>query len=228
MKFAYLFCFLICLGFTTKDHFFHDEHYACKHEHASFAEFAESHKLDTTYYDLFPTLPRELYDSIFYFNQDFICDGFDYPVGKPNAENYYLARRFGEKNHLGEDWNGRGGGNTDLGDPVYAVADGLVTFSRNVCCGWGNVVRVVHLIPINRQYNYVESLYAHMHNLDVRPGQLIRRGDRIGTIGTADGAYTAHLHLEVRDFINMSLGPGYSDNQFGYVDPSQFISKNRP
>ncbi len=196
-------------------------------DHTSHAHDHE-HKVDTTIQDLFPTIPQHLYDSIFYLNQSFIADGFDYPVGKPNADNYYLARRFGEKNHLGEDWNGRGGGNTDLGDPVYAIADGLVTFSRNVCCGWGNVIRAVHLIPKDGGYRYVESLYAHMHNNNVRPGDLIRRGDKIGTIGTADGKYVAHLHLELRDFINMSLGPGYSEDTFGFLDPSTFISENRP
>jgi hypothetical protein len=45
-----------------------------------------------------------------------ICDGFDYPVGKPNGKGYYNAQKFGENTHLGEDWNGVRGGNSDLGD----------------------------------------------------------------------------------------------------------------
>ncbi len=167
-------------------------------------------------------------DSIFHFNPEFYTNGFDFPVGKPNAERYYLASKFGNRNHLGEDWNGVGGGNTDLGDPVYAVSNGVVTFTEDVCCGWGNVIRVIHKLENNQQYQYLESVYAHLDRIDVRPGQLIKRGDLIGTIGNAHGAYKAHLHLELRDFINMSLGPGYSDDHFGYLDPSQFIHANRP
>ena len=41
-----------------------------------------------------------------------LADGFDQPVGKPNAEGYYMARgvRLSPPVHYGEDWNGRGGG----------------------------------------------------------------------------------------------------------------------
>ena len=176
---------------------------------------------------MFPTIPESLYDSIFRGNPDFWTSGFDFPVGKPNAEGYVLTQQFGQNNHLGEDWNGIGGGNTDLGDPVYSIANGLVTFSRNVCCGWGNVIRVVHYQPNNPEMPYVESVYAHLNELKVLPGQLIERGQPIGSIGNADGTYLAHLHLELRNFINMSLGPGYSEDRFGYLVPSDYIRKNR-
>ena len=167
-------------------------------------------------------------DSLYYFNPSYVTDGFDFPVGKPNAENYYLASKFGQRNHLGEDWNGRGGGNSDLGDPVYAVADGVITFSEEVCCGWGNVIRVIHKLDNNPELTYVESVYAHLDRIDVSAGQKVKRGDLVGTIGTANGTYLAHLHLEMRDFINMSLGPGYSEDRFGYLAPSDFINSNRP
>ena len=44
------------------------------------------------------------------------ADGFDFPVGPPDAKNYYKARGFLPKGleHLGEDWNGTGGRNTDV------------------------------------------------------------------------------------------------------------------
>lgn len=183
---------------------------------------------DTTENDLFPTLPMHLYDSIFRQNFTYFSDGFDYPVGIPDADKYFLALHFGQERHLGEDWNGIGGGNTDLGDPVFTVGNGLVTFAKEVCCGWGNVVRIVHRLPNHPEYDYIESVYAHLHNIQVKPGDLLRRGDKIGTIGNANGRYMAHLHLEMRNFINMSLGPGYSDDLYGYLDPSAFIAKHRP
>ncbi len=31
------------------------------------------------------------------FSKQYLSDGFDFPVGKPNAEGYYNAQSFGEK-----------------------------------------------------------------------------------------------------------------------------------
>ncbi|MEM9819740.1 MAG: M23 family metallopeptidase [Bacteroidota bacterium] len=185
-------------------------------------------KRDTSVKDLFPTIPEKEFDGFFKAYPEYISDGFDFPVGKPNAEGYYKAQLFGENKHLGEDWNGVGGGNTDLGDPVFSISNGLVTFSRDVCCGWGKVIRVVHRLPNHPEFKYIEAVYAHMHNVNVKAGDLIKRGQHIGTIGNAGGRYHAHLHFEMRNFINMSLGPGYSDDVYGYENPSDFISKNRP
>ena len=41
-----------------------------------------------------------------------LADGFDFPVGKPEAKGYYKARglRLRPPLHFGEDWNGTGGG----------------------------------------------------------------------------------------------------------------------
>jgi hypothetical protein len=66
------------------------------------------------------------------------CDGFDFPVGKPDAVGYYDAQPFGVTRHLGNDWNGNGGRDTDLGDPVYAAATGIVISAVDVGFDWGN------------------------------------------------------------------------------------------
>ena len=42
------------------------------------------------------TLPAHV--MFFYFNPEFKSDGFDYPVGAPNAKNYYNAQPFGKNN----------------------------------------------------------------------------------------------------------------------------------
>ena len=177
--------------------------------------------------DFFPTVPERHYAWYFQQHPSHVFDGFDYPVGKPNAHGYFKALNFGDKKHLGEDWNGNGGGDTDLGDPVYSTGNGLVVFSKKVCCGWGNVIRIVHHRP-GEERPFIETVYAHMHTIHVKAGDMVKRGDQIGTIGNASGRYSAHLHLELRDFCGMSLGPGYSDNVFGYLDPSRFIAGHRP
>lgn len=156
------------------------------------------------------------------------CDGFDYPVGPPNAKGYYDAQPFGRNTHLGSDWNGNGGGNSDLGDPVFAIADGIVFYAEDAGPGWGNVVQVVHHAGTDSVPVFVESLYAHLDTIWVKEGSRIRRGQQIGTIGNANGTYWAHLHLEIRDSLGMEIGGGYSTETAGFVDPTQFIKAHRP
>ena len=155
---------------------------------------------------------------------EYLADGFDYPVGKPDGEGYYNAQSYGKNNHLGDDWNGLGGGNTDLGDPVYAAANGYVKFSGDFQRGWGNVIRILHQLPDGQ---VVESLYAHCDTLLVTSGSWVKRGDQIGTIGTAHGIYYAHLHFEIRTDIHLNIGAGYSENRNGYTDPTAFIKAHR-
>lgn len=151
-------------------------------------------------------------------------DGFDFPVGKPHAKGYYNAQKFTENNHLGDDWNGVGGGNTDLGDPIYNIAHGYVTFAEDVGGGWGNVIRIVHHIDENTE---VESLYAHCETMLVSEGDYVSKGTQIATIGNVNGLYYAHLHLEIREEVGLPLGGGYSSDTTGYVDPTEFIKQNR-
>lgn len=153
------------------------------------------------------------------------CDGFDFPVGKPNGEGYYNAQPFLKNDHLGDDWNAVTGGDSDLGDPIYAIANGYVVFAKDISGGWGKVVRVMHQLD---DTTYVESLYAHCDSMLVKPNQGVKRGDQIATIGNANGAYYAHLHLEIRDSVEMEVGGGYSSYYNGFVDPTAFIKANRP
>ena len=153
-----------------------------------------------------------------------VTNGFDFPVGKPNAKDYYNAQKFKENNHLGEDWNGVGGGNSDIGDPIYAIANGYVSFAEDKKGGWGNVVRIVHYITKEQQ---LESLYAHCLDIEVQTGDYVNKGDVIATIGNNDGQYLAHLHFELRNTIGLPIGGGYSKNTEGYINPTEFIKNHR-
>ncbi len=188
---------------------------SCKTEH-------KNAKHDTTETVSQPKVSKfQHYDSLFMNHSEFIADEFDFPVGKPNAKGYYNAQKFGENYHLGDDWNGTGGGNTDLGDPIYAIGNGYVDFSQDIGGGWGNVIRIIHKFDDR----YYESIYAHCDSVMVHAGMFVEKGKQIGTIGTADGQYLAHLHLEVRDSLFMNIGPGYSENTEGYLDPTTFINQ---
>lgn len=163
-------------------------------------------------------------DSTFIILPEFTANHFDYPVGKPNANGYFNAQKFGKNNHLGDDWNGLGGGDSDLGDPVYAIASGYVTFAKDHNPSWGNVIRIVHFLPDSTQ---IESLYAHCNEMFVKENQWVSVGEKIGTIGNANGQYKAHLHLEMRDQIGMPIGVGYDSETEGYLDPTAFIESHR-
>ena len=153
------------------------------------------------------------------FKKEYEADYFDLPVGKPVGKGYYNAQKFGENNHLGDDWNGLGGGDTDYGDSIYSIANGQVTFAKDIKGGWGKVIRIKH----KYKEKFYESLYAHCSKISVSKGEWVRRGQFIGNIGDCEGRYKAHLHLELRDSIEMPVGGGYSKERKGYINPSKFI-----
>jgi murein DD-endopeptidase MepM/ murein hydrolase activator NlpD len=157
-----------------------------------------------------------------------LADGFDFPVGKPEAEGYYKARGFRSGGHMGEDWDGVRGGDTDLNDPIYCIGDGIVVFARDVHLGWGNVVIVRHAYRESGTVKHIDSLYGHLNSILVKRGQKVARGQEIGTMGTAHGQYDAHLHLEIRKNLEIGMSRSkFQKNFSNYYDPSQFIASHR-
>ena len=152
---------------------------------------------------------------------------FDFPIGSENGAMSYNAQRFTENRHLGDDLNGIGGENSDLGDPVYAVADGRVIFADEGGPGWGNVIIVLHAYEEGGARKYVQSYYAHCDEIRVERRQDVRRGEQIATVGTGGGRYFAHLHFEMREFTTPFVGPGYRNDTRGWLDPSAFIAAHR-
>jgi murein DD-endopeptidase MepM/ murein hydrolase activator NlpD len=152
---------------------------------------------------------------------------FDFPLGSENGALSYNAQPFTQNRHLGDDLNGIGGENSDLGDPIYAIADGRVLLARDGGPGWGNVIIVLHAYLENGDRKYLQSYYGHVEKMLVRPGDDVGRGQQIATIGTAGGRYLAHLHLEMREFTTPFIGPGYRADTAGWLNPSEFIKAHR-
>ncbi len=152
---------------------------------------------------------------------------FDFPVGNEHGAMAYNAQPFTENLHLGDDLNGIGGENSDLGDPVFAVADGEVVVAREGGPGWGNVIIVLHAYRENGVRKYVQSFYGHVETMLVTPRERVRRGQQIATVGTAGGKYWAHLHFEMREFVTPFIGAGYRKETRGWLDPSAFIQAHR-
>lgn len=154
-----------------------------------------------------------------------LADGFQAPVGLTGTKRYYVARGYRPNGHLGEDWNGEGGGDTDLGDPVYCTANGIVVFAQDYRLGWGNVIIVRHAYRENTAIKYVDSLYGHLDRILVRVGQTVTRGQLIGKIGNNHGQYDAHLHFELRKNIEIGMfRNSFARDLSNYWVPSDFIA----
>lgn len=155
---------------------------------------------------------------------------FDSPMGSAHGALVYNAQRFWEMNekrgghHTGDDLNGIGGMNTDLGDPVFATADGRVLYVGEPSPGWGKVVVIGHQTLDGRR---LHSMYAHLHGTEVEVGKTVARGTRIGAVGTATGYYPAHLHFEMRVSDGVDIGAGYGGLPLNRLDPMATVAALR-
>jgi murein DD-endopeptidase MepM/ murein hydrolase activator NlpD len=84
------------------------------------------------------------------------------------------------------------------GTPVIAPADGEVVFS-GWQRGYGNIVIIEH-------GGGLSTRYAHLSESDVLVKQLVKRGEKIGKVGSTGRSTGAHLHYEVR-VDNKSVNP---------------------
>lgn len=76
-----------------------------------------------------------------------------------------------------------------VGTPIYSPADGVVIFAGKRS-GFGNFVRIAHGYGVTTGYGH------NAQNL-VSPGQVIRRGEQIATVGQSGRSTGPHLHYEV-------------------------------
>jgi murein DD-endopeptidase MepM/ murein hydrolase activator NlpD len=129
--------------------------------------------------------------------------------------------------HCGIDLNGPGAGDADLGQPIHAMAEGVVTYAGDLGGGsWGLGVVVFH------ERLGVWTRYAHCDRVTVRTGQTLEAGQVVGTIGKGKrGRFLAHLHFDV--FYRPLPYPSWFPARFGKktevtafcVDPVAFLEK---
>lgn len=168
-----------------------------------------------------------------------VADGFDFPVGDVDAKGWYRATKTGDVYplgiHTGEDWNGKGGGDTDFGDPVYSIGAGRVVYAEMAPNPWGGVVMIDHVYYENHEKKRVRSQYAHLSKIHVKVGDDVTRRQHIGAVGKDPaGTYYAHLHLELRTDRTLSATYWPSSNgkdlawvKKRYLDPTAFIRAHR-
>lgn len=74
--------------------------------------------------------------------------------------------------------------------PVLAMLPGRVQLAQTIS-GYGLTVLLDH----GRGW---QTVYAHLQTAEVKPGELVRAGERIGRVGRSGSASTDHLHVELR------------------------------
>lgn len=129
--------------------------------------------------------------------------------------------------HPGLDLSGVAGGDSDLGAPVYAAADGVVVASLYSAESWGNVVLIRHDdIP---GHGTLWTQYAHLQARAAPMGLQVPRGFVIGTVGKgADDRFAAHLHFEVRRVdLPSTYWPGNHRDlvRAHYLDPRELLGR---
>ena len=152
------------------------------------------------------------------------ASGKIWPTGWGDATGYARHYRIGQPNeayHTGADLNC----NTPVWDSdahsgVYSIAEGVVTAAGNYK-GWGNIIVIYH--------HEVFCRYAHVENMLVTKGQEVKQGQRIASVGNADGLYPYHLHFDVSPTDVLAKNPADWPKldlvrlKNNYVDPKQFL-----
>ncbi|MCC6600705.1 MAG: M23 family metallopeptidase, partial [Crocinitomicaceae bacterium] len=78
----------------------------------------------------------------------------------------------------------------ETGDPVSAAFEGMVRISQ-YHASYGNVVVIRH-------NSGLETVYAHLSQREVVPGDYVQAGDVVGLGGNTGRSFGSHLHFEVR------------------------------
>ena len=123
-------------------------------------------------------------------------------------------------NHMGLDIA------ADAGTPIYAMQEGIVSFSGKKG-GYGNCVKIDHFFYLVPELPQVTTLYGHMSKIYVKEGELVRRGQVIGLIGSTGRSTGPHLHYEVF-YKGKNIDPvEYLKKLPGYLEYANYVRKNQ-
>lgn len=148
---------------------------------------------------------------------------FPFVLSQPWGLNKEFYEKIGLKGHNGWDFS------CVVGTPVYATHDGKVDFA-----GIDGTDSKTIALDTLQEYDYegqkvkFRTMYAHLSDYFVFPGQVVKKGDKIGLTGNT-GRYTTgpHLHFGIKPIINYSpidINNGYN----GAIDPIHFFDATYP
>ena len=100
----------------------------------------------------------------------------------------YISRYATDGSHRGDDLT------APKGTPVYAAQDGVVA-EATFHYSYGNFVQLDH--GQDAGGHSWTTLYGHMDDLAVQPGQVVKTGDLLGHVGSTGNSVGNHLHFEM-------------------------------
>ena len=123
--------------------------------------------------------------------------------GKITTKYKKLGKMWSKGYHTGVDFA------VPQGTEVIAVADGKIENAN-----WGKSYGTQAVQKVEGGW----VIYAHLSKLDVKAGDVVKAGQKIGSSGNTGNSSGPHLHFEMRDNIRWSAG---SD-----LDPSGILGVN--
>jgi len=84
-----------------------------------------------------------------------------------------------------------------LGTPVFAAADGVVALARPMTDQSGNLVGYGNYVILQHDTG-LKTLYGHLLLIGVKEGDVVKRGQLIGLVGSTGNSTGPHTHFEVR------------------------------
>ncbi len=120
---------------------------------------------------------------------------FRFPVASPTVtDKFGITRDSGAVaiTHEGTDFAAA------PGTPVYAINRGIVKIAEPFTA-YGNTIVLDHGVG-------VQSLYMHLSEIDVKPGQVVQRGQLLGLSGETGYSEGPHLHLSIK-IAGVSIDP---------------------
>jgi len=122
-------------------------------------------------------------------NTAYYSAGFVYPVENPELTSLFGSQRVlngvRKKSHNGIDFN------AEEGTSVSAISDGKVIIAGNDFYYNGNFILIAH-------GHGLTSVYLHLSKLDVKTGDEVLKGQKIGEVGSTGRSTGSHLHLGVQ------------------------------
>ena len=141
------------------------------------------------------------------------ANGFIIPTTTGVIENDGMSE-YGYRWHpIWDDWLFHSGVDVtaDYGVTVMAAATGKVIHTGDLW-GFGVTVMIVHNVN-GKQYT---SLYGHLSSYNVKYGDIVERGQKVGEVGSTGDSTGPHLHFQMME------SSGYSSS--ATVNPRKFIN----